>query len=426
MSESAIRKLQHRFIIVSMTALAITMLMIAGFLYIGTMVINRQVIHHTLEYIVENDGKLVVWSESNEESREGIDQYLNIIEQIFSTTSEYQSQEFQYRTRYFAVLVDKNDEIISTQTGHIHSIEDSEAVEYAYLALNSKNDFGRIDSYYYMVGEKEDHTIIVYLDSSSMLYSNQRLLYLALILIGFGMIVAFCIVRILSKKVIQNELRNAELQKQFMTNISHELKTPLAVIRANAEMSEMINGKDEWNESTVRQVERMDALIKNLVQISKADENRMKNITDDINVSQAMNETVDNFRSLATSNQKTLETKIEDNITYRADDSSLRQLCGLLLDNAIKYCDDNGTIIVELYKKNRSVNLIVSNDYAEGKNVDYTQFFERFYREDQSHNVDRGGFGIGLSIAENIVDQYHGEIKATWKNGRIFFHCILK
>ena len=111
----------------------------------------------------------------------------------------------------------------------------------------------------------------------------------------------------------------------------------------------------------------------------------------------------------------------------KAVDSEIRQLTTLLLDNAIKYCDAGGTIRVSAGQKGREIWMAVSNSYAEGASVDYSRFFERFYRQNEAHTIDsRGGYGIGLSIAENLVKKYGGTIRADWKNGVISFTCTLK
>lgn len=91
----------------------------------------------------------------------------------------------------------------------------------------------------------------------------------------------------------------------------------------------------------------------------------------------------------------------------------------------MKYCDENGTVNISLCKNKQEIVLAVSNHYKEGATVDYTRFFDRFYRQDQSHNIDRGGYGIGLSIAEGICKRYHGSIDVTWKNDIITFTCRL-
>ena len=110
-----------------------------------------------------------------------------------------------------------------------------------------------------------------------------------------------------------------------------------------------------------------------------------------------------------------------------AAESDIRQLATLLLDNAVKYCDQGGTITIALDEgRGKSVRLTVSNTYAEGADTDTTRFFDRFYRKDESHNVDRGGYGIGLSIAESLLTGYNGTLDASWKDGVITFTCVLK
>ena len=103
---------------------------------------------------------------------------------------------------------------------------------------------------------------------------------------------------------------------------------------------------------------------------------------------------------------------------------------GLLYDDGVEMsvcaCDDDGEIKVTLHQKGKGVKIAVSNNYAEGKDVDYTRFLDRFYREDQSHNIDKGGFGIGLSIADSIVRQYRGKLDVSYQDGVIEFSAVLK
>lgn len=178
----------------------------------------------------------------------------------------------------------------------------------------------------------------------------------------------------------------------------------------------------------MRQVDRMTGLIQNLVMVSRAQEKENNSERKKINVSAALQETSDTFLPVAVQNGKKLEKEIQENVMMTANESQIRQLSSLLIDNAIKYCDDGGTIRVTLTQKGRSpVRLDVSNNYAKGGDVDYARFFERFYRQDKSHNIEKGGYGIGLSIAQAIVEQYKGSsIDAAWKDGIITFTCLLK
>ena len=96
-------------------------------------------------------------------------------------------------------------------------------------------------------------------------------------------------------------------------------------------------------------------------------------------------------------------------------------LASTLVDNAIKYCDDKGAIGVSLLKEGKKTKLVITNSYAKGKDVDYSRFFDRFYRADESHSSEKSGYGIGLSMAEGIARMYRGKIRAEWKAGVMYF-----
>ena len=427
MSEKAISKLRIKFICLLMLALFLAMSIVSGLLYVVNVLASRQVIEETLDVIIEYDGDLGDSHSEEIEERTGKDSnVVRFLDDIFQTSGIYESPEFAYSTRYFAVIYDKKGEAVEIKTSHIAAISDEEAEEYGAYALDNNRNFGRKDSYYYKWAKTENGTVIVvYLDASQALQSSKRLLHSALILIGFGIIITYFFVLAFSRYIVKSEIKNAELQKQFITNASHELKTPLAVIRANNEMTEMLNGETEWTESTNRQIDRMNGLIKNLVLIARSEEGEKGEIVK-VDVSRVINETVDSFKSVSNQESKKLEKRIDDNVMMNANDASIRQLATILLDNALKYCDEEGTVEVVLCQRGKGIFLSVSNSYEAGKDVDYTKFFERFYREDESHNVDRGGYGIGLSIAEELVKRYKGTINATWKDGVISFNCVLK
>ena len=137
-----------------------------------------------------------------------------------------------------------------------------------------------------------------------------------------------------------------------------------------------------------------------------------------------MEQTIAPYRALAEQSGKNLKTNIEKDVMVTSDESKLRQLSTILVDNALKYCDENGEVEVSLIPIKHGklrMRLVVSNSYKDGAGIDCNRFFDRFYREDQSHNIDKGGYGIGLSIAESICRRYGGNIKAGWKDGVISF-----
>ncbi|MDD5849460.1 MAG: HAMP domain-containing sensor histidine kinase [Firmicutes bacterium] len=436
MSEKMIRALRRRFILISFVSLLGAMLVIGILMYAANYTMTQHSVKNTLDLIVDSKGLLSgarsIHDESDSEEDPSswnytVNRFLN---EIFNTSDpDASSPEFYYSTRYFAVLYDENGDISQVITNHIAAVTEQEATTYGEAARNSGRSFGRDGMYYYEVAGYDDGTsIVVYLDSEASVKSSGRLFYILLSMIFLGVILVGVFARMLSEKAVQPEIRNVELQKQFITNASHELKTPLSVIRANTEMQEMLGGANEWTASTLRQVDRMNGLIQNLVMISRAQEKQSEQVLSDCSITDAVKETAETFRSVAESERKTMEIHVQEDVVMRAEDASVRQLTSLLVDNAIKYCDEKGCVQVFLSQKGRgkAVTLQVSNNFKDGKDVDYSHFFERFYRADTSHNTDRGGYGIGLSIAEAITEQYRGSIDAAWMNGIITFTCVLR
>jgi signal transduction histidine kinase len=456
MTEHEIKRIRNRFIMTSTLTLFCVMLIMGGFIYLfGTITIRNEA-QQIMRYIAENDGDLPKPDaiQNNDEESQGSDTDSgDEHDNSFTETMEWslysifgvgdffdETPDSYYTTRYFAVLFDENEMVSVIKTSHIAYIDEEQAEEYARIALDRPFRFGNFGRYYYYCADRESGgTIVVYLDRTEQLSLMRRVLISVLSILGFGTFLSFFIMRLLSKGFVRTEMENVEKQKQFITNASHELKTPLAVIKANTEMQEMMDGESEWSQSTLRQVDRMTGLIGNLVQIARAQEMTDGELAP-TDIAAAVSETADSFAPVAASDGKKLEKEIPDSLVIKSSDSSMRQLTSLLVDNAIKYCDDGGTIKVELTRSRRGAVLTVSNDYAEGANVDYTRFFERFYRQDEAHTILAGtaagssegssgertgksGYGIGLSIAESLVKSMKGSIDVSWDKGRILFTC---
>ena len=431
MNEGMINKLRTKFNLISFFALFSAMVFAVGLTSALNVYLTRRSARNTLQYIIENDGSIPErHKDRNDNSREVDYTVIRFLNEIFNRgdmNDEMDSPEFYYTTRYFAILYEEDGSISEIITNHIASITEVEAETYGNLALAKKASFGKNEGYYYQVADRaQGGKIVVYLDSTSMFLTNARIFYIALSLMMIGVIISMVFTIFFSRWALKSEVENAEIQKRFITNASHELKTPLAVIRANTEMLEILEGENEWTQSTIRQVDHMTGLIQNLVTIVRADEKLQDGDLQKCDVSKIIKDTIDNYRIVIEQSSNKLTEEIDKDVTMYAMETRIRELCTILIDNAIKYCDEGGTISVALHSSGKAVELIVANDYKAGENVDYNRFFERFYREDASHNLDKGGYGIGLSIAESIVNQYKGSIDASWDKGIIRFRCILK
>lgn len=377
---------------------------------------------HLLDLIIQNDGTL---PEPEADARRM--SATDIFDGIFT--------ESAFAARYFSVLYDKNGEVARVNVSRIATVDEDEAVAYADAAIEAYDksltvsllDLGVVDTFYYRVAHLDDGgTMVVYLDCSFQMQVNREVGWNTIFICVIGLAGSFALVLVISKRAIRPEIENARKQKQFITNASHELKTPLSVIRANTEVIEMLQGESEWTKSTMSQVDRMDGLVQNLVMIARSAEHEDRDALCEIDVSKVIASSVDPFRAMARQEQKELVCSIAPDVLMVAEASAIQQLCTLLVDNAIKYCDEKGTVDVELSQPKRDkVTLVVKNSFARGKKVEFNRYFERFYRDDEAHS-DAGGYGIGLSVAESICTRYGGTIRANWKAGVAIFTCQLK
>lgn len=427
MNTESINKLRRKFIWIAMLSFLLVMLFTGAMINIAHSLLIDVQARNVLKRLI-NSSSL----ELSGEAATAADTEESGLISLFG--GDELPREYQYVTRYFTVVFDKDDNPVACNVTHISSLNEEQAIALARLALRSNNWWSRdsINDYYYMVQTQDDgSSIVACVDMYLQSQLNSQVIRMTVLICGAGLLITFIIVILLSKRAIQPEIENVKRQKEFITNASHELKTPLAVIRANTELMEMMNGESEWTQSTMRQVDRMNGLIQNLVMIARAQEGEDKGLLEEVDVSKSVRESVEPYEALSKQDHKALRTEIEDGITMIANEARIRQLTTILVDNAFKYCDPEGTITVGLTtaKKGKIVRLCVSNSYAAGGDVDYSRFFERFYREDTSHtgtNEKKGGYGIGLSMAESICKLYRGSIGASWKDGVITFECQLR
>ena len=409
MSGRDIEKLRRKFILIAMASIFLAMLFIGGLINLANYTVGQREIWWTVDRLLAG----------------GEESFLEREPERPVSLSDVFSPSY-HRDNFYVFFYDETGEERDFHAGWMGNASGDSARSIAGEALAKEKDRGRVGIYYFRRAETEDGgTKLALLDGSSIVYTRMRLLYATVGVALFGMLVTFFLVIGFSRRAVRPEIENSRRQDAFITNASHELKTPLAVIRANTEMTELTDGESEWTQSTIRQVDRMDGLIQNLVMITRTREHENRGKRETTDVSAAIRESVKPYESLIQQQEKTLETDIPVSITLVTDGSWIRQLATLLTDNAVKYCDEKGVIRVTLEqnKRGRGALLTVSNSYAEGKNVDAARFFDRFYREDSSHNIDKGGYGIGLSIAKSICESCGGSIDANWRDGVISFVC---
>lgn len=338
--------------------------------------------------------------------------------------------ETRYKVRYFLVTIDEEGNVEDTSLSHIAAVGQDAAEDLALRHYHVRKDSGLLtygdSTFYFKQMEKDDGTTVAgFLECSQEVRSLRNMRRIT-ILINLMVTILFTIIlACLSGSAIRPYMENIESQKQFITNASHEMKTPLAIISANTEVIEMMDGKTEWTDSIREQVTRSTSLINSMLALARANETEKIELAE-VSLSEAAAASVKSFGPVITQQKKTMDTNIAEDVKVLGDRNLLSELCNILIDNAAKYCDEGGAIHVVLKKKGKSGAILqVSNDYREGGGQDYRRFFRRFYRGDTSHNSRKAGHGIGLSMAQTIVSKMKGNISASWKDGVITFTVTL-
>jgi len=332
--------------------------------------------------------------------------------------------ETPFSTRHFTVFFNRDGEVEKTHTESIYAITEEEAIEYAQEVIAGKRDRGWLSSYRYKVFSGEMGTGVVFVDGSVSRSSlMQSITISGFVLLGCAALVLILIF-LLSKKAVKPIAESYEKQKQFITDASHELKTPLTLILANLDIAEAELGQNEWLDDIRAEGQRMAELVGQLVALSRMDESGHAVSLTNIDLSKMVADTVSEFEGIAKERGKLLTADISDSIAYLGDEALLLRLVGILMDNAIKYCDSEGEISVTL-RQGRHVTLTVENTYAAVGDIELERLFDRFYRADKARTFT-GGFGIGLSMARAITEKHKGEITAYKKDDtHIGFRVVL-
>lgn len=314
--------------------------------------------------------------------------------------------EAPFSARYFKVII-LNDNV-SVDLRRVATVSEEEAL-LAYQTV--KKDKGFYNSYYYKKIVQTNKTIYVFMESSMERQSFNTFMLISILVSLGGLILISSLVIIFSKIVTKPILDSYQAKKEFVTNINHEIKTPIAIIKATNEVIEMENGPSEWTRMIDKETVRMDELLKKIMFISKLDEDNYKLTKVSMSISDVAQEVSESFNVLASSNGKQIETKIEPNLMITGEVSMIGELISTLLDNAIKYASDNSIIKLNLYAHGKYICLDVLNNVDKIEPGDHNYLFERYYRkEDMSKH--KQGYGLGLSIAKTITELHGGKIKA--------------
>ena len=419
-----VKKLRKKFVITATLSLLVILVIMIAFINLINLNHTIKDTDNLLSMLTTNDGMFPGLRGRNapENSAEPKDENKKYNSQdpfTINRLNSTRSAEMPYQSRYFFVRISKEGSITETNLIHVAAVTEDIANEYALEAFNSGKEKGFLHSYRYKMIQKDDGTyLIVFVDLSLGILNAYTLLFQSLLIGAFALIAMIILVFIFSSQAVAPVVESLEKQKRFITDAGHELKTPLAVISANVDVIEIEGGKSEWTSSIRNQINRLNSLVKNMLTLSRMDEESMHVVYSDFDISASIKETASSFQAVAESRNKKYNVEIEDGIHITGDKNAINQLTSLLLDNAMKYSSENGFIHLTL-SKGKKIVLEVSNSCDKFPDGNLDRLFDRFYRADSSRSRETGGFGIGLSVARAIATSHGGNIKAVKDGDRI-------
>lgn len=326
------------------------------------------------------------------------------------------SPEALFTCRYFSVVMTDEKTVLSANTEKISAVDKTEAAEYARAVWERERGF--YQDFRFLRRDGKAETLFVFLDLSKEIASFRSLLLSSILVAFLGLLSVFILLLALSKRIVRPVSESYEKQRRFITDAGHEIKTPLTIISADADVLDMECGGSEWLQDIQIQVQRLTALTNDLIYLSKMEEGGNQLQTREFSLSALAEELARSFQAPARTQGKTFTSRVQPDLLLRGDEKMIGQALSNLLDNALKYSEPGGAISLTLEKRGRSLCLEVYNTTPSISEEDLKSLFDRFYRADTSRNSQTGGHGIGLSIVQAVVLAHNGEVSASSRDGR--------
>ena len=434
------RRLRRKFILVAMGAVTAVLALIIA----GINIVNYSHVCKTadarLDYIlagkgsidwadepktVPGDGKDVAGSGGAAAGENGDDGAGINLEHVPIRHFEGMTAESPFDTRYFTVTI-SGGQVVDINTARIAAVGTKRASRIA-SELHSKGwTSGFSGNYRYIATVQGEETTYVFVDCSRELASFRSFLSASVAISCIGWLAVLAIVTVASGAVIRPMVESYSKQKRFITDASHEIKTPLAVIDAANEVQEIESGESEWTQSIHEQVARLTALTERLVFLARMDEGSAGFTMAAIDLSEAVDKAAAPFESVAVSRGKRLSMSIANGVRAHADAAAVAQVVELLLDNATRYASEGSVIELSLRAVSRgagkgAAELVVTNAVDGLPEGDLDRLFDRFYRADVSRSSKTGGSGVGLSVVRAIAEAHGGTAAVFGHDHQITF-----
>ena len=298
--------------------------------------------------------------------------------------------------------------------------------EYAIKVSKRNQENGIIGNYIYKIRKTKGNIInVMLMENEEAILHSKKIIIVSAITAILSLIIIYWVAKKVSKFIVKPVEETFEKQKQFISDASHELKTPLAVIEANVDVLENEIGNNKWMKYIQNEIESMNKLINELLLLAKIE--NIDNVREykQFDVSKETEIITSMFESMAYEKKVKLISDIQEHITMNGNKEDIEHILSTLIDNAIKHTEAEKEVIIELIKEKNDIIIQVKNIGQAIPKEEREKIFERFYRVDKSRNRNEKRYGLGLSIAKSTVEKYKGKIEVDFKDGFTIFKVLL-
>jgi len=406
-----IKRLQRKFVLAAMLAL---------FIVLAALIIAINIRNYA-SLIAEADDTLQMLSELDESARGPFSFGETAPEPRGEGKNAGQPRDFSgerpYQSRYFSVVLNDAGDTMEVDLKNVVTVDRQTAVDMAVSAAKKGREKGFSDDYRYLGVSTDSGTRWIFLNRERELQTAREFLLTSGLISLAGFLTVFLLLVLFSSRIVRPIAQSYEKQKRFITDAGHELKTPITIIRADADVIEAELGASEWLADVRTQADRLSSLTNDLIYLSRMEEEGMRPQMLDFPLSDVVRESAQPFQTLARTQNKSFTADVQPMLNLCGDEKSIRRLVSVLLDNAVKYSPEGGTIALSLKKTGRQIRLAVTNRAEGVEKGSQDRLFDRFYRADASRNSETGGFGLGLSIAKAVTEAHKGRIRAFSADG---------
>ena len=409
-----IRKLQKKFIAAAIVAVFLVLLLLIGAINVlnyHSLVADAD---GTLQILADNGGVFpgqMLRPQDAPPPEGGLDGALDPRRGGFG--------ELAYQSRYFAAWFDDAGTCTRLDLENVASQTEEAARTLAESVYAQGEDRGFADGYRYCRTSADGETLLLFLNCQRELATFRTFLYASAGISALGLLAVLLLLVLFSGRIVRPIAESYEKQKRFITDAGHELKTPIAIIQADAEVlaSELNTEDNEWITDIRRQTHRLADLTADLVYLSKMEETDAALPMQSFSLTELAEETAQSFRSVARAKDRRFEASVAPDLQMSGDEKAVAKLLSILLDNAMKYSPEGGAVTLRLERAGKNARLTVRNSTAPMEPGNADRLFERFARADASRSSETGGFGLGLAIAKAVTEAHRGKIRAESEDG---------